>query len=64
MKYYIIKAELAGILGLTAYRYGNREAGYLVNQGDLVMCDMGQESDNGQLKEVSVSQARQFVNKL
>jgi len=34
--YYIISAESARKLGVTAFRRGNEEKGYLVTSGDLV----------------------------
>ena len=61
MQYYITTAELARKLGLDKYSKGNDTKGYLVHQGDLVMCDIESEMSNGQLKEVTISQAKTLL---
>lgn len=64
MQYYIIKATLARELGLDKCSRGNGEKGYLVHRGDLVMCEIEGEKENGRLSEVTVSQAKNFIKKL
>jgi hypothetical protein len=64
MLYYIITAELALELGLTAYRHGNNKNGYLVNRGDLVMCNIEEEISKGRITEVSAGQARNFIKNM
>ncbi|HAT62254.1 MAG TPA: hypothetical protein DCS83_06865 [Prevotella sp.] len=59
MKYYIIKESMAIQLGVISYRKGNSDAGYLVNQSDLVA-----SVDISTLKEVSREEAIEFVNHL
>jgi len=64
MQYYIATAELASRLGLEKHSKGNDTKGYLVHQGDLVMCDIENEINNGQLSEVTISQAKIFIKNL
>lgn len=64
MQYYIITAELARQLGLDKISKGNDTKGYLVHRGDLVMCEIEGEKENGRLSEVTVSQAKNFIKKL
>ena len=64
MLYYIITEELALELGVTAYRHGNKKNGYLVNHGDLVMCNIEEEKSKGSITEVSAGQARKFIKNL
>jgi hypothetical protein len=64
MQYYIITAMLAHQLGLDKISKGNDTKGYLVHQGDLVMCDIEREMNNGQLSELTISQAKIFVKNL
>lgn len=64
MQYYIVTAELARQLGLEKISKGNDTKGYLVHQGDLVMCDIESEINNGQLSELTISQAKIFIKNL
>lgn len=64
MQYYIITAERAHQLGLDKFSKGNETKGYLVHQGDLVMCDIESEINNGQLSELTISQAKIFIKNL
>lgn len=57
MQYYIVTAELARQLGLDKISKGNDTKGYLVHQGDLVMCDIESEINNGQLSELTLNSA-------
>ncbi|MBQ9202732.1 MAG: hypothetical protein IJ155_00650 [Prevotella sp.] len=64
MQYYIIREDLAREQGLTGFSKGNSEEGYLVNGGDLAACDLAKEQQKGRLREVTISQAKQFVKQL
>lgn len=61
MLYYVIKEELARRNGLQGYRIGDSDMGYLVNRGDLVAVDIDACSADGTIREVSVTEAREFV---
>ena len=61
MLYYIIAAELAKRNGLDDYRIGDDEMGYLVNRGDLVAVDIDTCTENGTVREVSVTEGKEFV---
>lgn len=61
MLYYIISAELAKRNGLDGYRIGDEEMGYLVNRGDLVCVDIENCTAEGAIREVSVTEGKEFV---
>lgn len=43
---------------------GERQRGYLVNNGDLATCDIDREEESGRLTEVTTSQAKEFIKDL
>lgn len=61
LKYYIISAEDARRLGVTAYREGNATDGYLVHAGDL-SCATRDFYDRA--IEVTEKEAVEFVKSL
>jgi len=59
--YYIISAESARRLGVTAFRRGNEELGYLVTSGDLVTAADDIRRDAVQVTE---KEAFEFIEQL
>lgn len=60
-RYYIISAQDAMFLGVTEYRRGNAEKGYIVNGGDLATAPQ-QIKNNAQ--EVTEQEALIFIEQL
>ena len=60
-KYYIISNEDARQMGVTEFRLGSPEKGYIVNSGDFGVV-------NGEIlaraQEVSEKEAKEFIEKL
>lgn len=59
--YYIISADHARLLGVTDFRYGSEQDGYIVNGGDLAVAT--QDVWNEALP-VSEHEAEQFVQRI
>lgn len=60
-KYYIIKADHARMVGVTDFRQGNEEKGYVVNGGDLVTAPQDVRTE---AREVTEQEALEFVSNL
>jgi hypothetical protein len=61
LKYYIISADDAHRLGVTAYREGNSKDGYLVHSGDFACAT---EDFMERALEVNEKEAVEFVKSL
>lgn len=61
LKYYIVSADDARRLGVTAYRQGNEKDGYLVHSGDFVCAT---EDFLERAIEVTENEAVEFVKSL
>lgn len=61
MKYYLISNKAAEQLGVTGFRQGSREKGYLVNVGDLATAS---DSIREGAQEMTVMEALNFLNEL
>lgn len=62
LKYYIIPDALGQTLGLTRYRHGNAEDGWLVNIGDLAVYGVERAEQEG-ARMVALREAKDFVNR-
>jgi len=60
-KYYIISADNARTLGVTSFRNGSEEKGYLVNDSDV---EYAPGNIRREAREVSVQEAKEFVKNL
>lgn len=60
-KYYIISYEDARQMGVTEFRLGSPEKGYIVNSGDFGVVN-GEIQERAQ--EVSEKEAKEFIEKL
>ena len=61
LKYYIVSAEDAGRLGVTAYREGNERKGYLIHSEDLMFAT---DDFLDRATEVTEKEAVEFVKNL
>ena len=61
LKYYIVSADDARRLGVTAYRQGHEKDGYLVHSGDFVCAT---EDFLERAMEVTENEAVEFVKSL
>lgn len=59
--YYIISAQDARFLGVTEYRRGNTEVGFLVHGGDL---ETAPEQIKAAAREVTENEALKFIEGL
>lgn len=59
MKYYLITAALAHKLGVTSYRIGNEDTGYVVTAGD--MCNLDGWQNNPDVQQLSEYEAKNII---
>lgn len=61
MKYYLVAASLAGLLGVTGFRNKIKDGRYILNSSDLSRVDMPIYIETGEIKEISAKEAKALL---